>query len=62
MIGDDRLAEVKAGSDGLATVTAGGYTAQGSVGLSVSVPVTGSDGQPCQLVYTGGLLTGTSCN
>ena len=61
VLGDENVTSVLASSDGGATVTAGAFKVGANTGISGTVVVKGSDGNNCNLVFEGGIVTSETC-
>lgn len=60
-IGDENITDVLAGSAGQAVVTTAGIKVGSNAGISGTVVVKGSDGNNCNLVFEGGIVTSETC-
>lgn len=61
VLGDENVTSVLASSDGGATVTAGAFKVGNNTGITGTVVVKGSDGNNCNLVFEGGIVTSETC-
>lgn len=61
VLGDADVTSILASSDGGATITAAAIKIGANMGISGTIVVKGSDGNNCNLVFEGGVLTSETC-